>query len=96
MSATSGKIALVSSTTALSGTCPTSGTIIDLVGYGSANCFEGTGGAPTLSNTSAALCFDLHYVTDAAAFGKLKVLHAEMTRRTARTSRSRSRSTRSG
>lgn len=55
MSATAGKIALVSSTTALSGTCPTSGTIVDLVGYGSANCFEGTGGTPALSNTSAAL-----------------------------------------
>jgi hypothetical protein len=55
MSATSGKIALVSSTAALSGTCPTSGTIVDLVGYGSANCFEGTGGTPTLSNTTAAL-----------------------------------------
>jgi hypothetical protein len=55
MSASAGKIALVSSTTALSGTCPTSGTIVDLVGYGSANCFEGTGGTPTLSNTTAAI-----------------------------------------
>lgn len=55
MSASSGKIALVSSTTALSGTCPTAGTIVDLVGYGSANCFEGAGGTPTLSSASAAL-----------------------------------------
>jgi hypothetical protein len=55
MSATTGKIALVSSTTALSGTCPTSASIVDLIGYGSANCFEGVSSAPTLSNTTAAL-----------------------------------------
>ncbi len=53
MSATSGKVALVDSTAALSGSCPTSTT--DLVGYGSANCFEGAGAAPGLSNTTAAI-----------------------------------------
>jgi len=43
MSATAGKIALVNSTTALSGTCPTGTGIIDFAGYGTtANCFEGT------------------------------------------------------
>ena len=43
MSATAGKVALVSSTTALAGACPTGATIIDFVGYGTtANCFEGT------------------------------------------------------
>lgn len=55
MSATSGKVGLVSSFTTLSGTCPTGGTIVDFVGYGTANCFEGGGAAPTLSNTLAAL-----------------------------------------
>ncbi|MTV25971.1 ExeM/NucH family extracellular endonuclease [Nitriliruptoraceae bacterium ZYF776] len=59
MSATNGKVALVSSTTALPAeTCPTHDTIVDLVGFGSANCFEGTAGAPELSNTTAALRAD--------------------------------------
>ena len=57
LSGTAGKIALVSSTTALSGSCPSGGSIIDFVGYGtSANCREGTGGtannAPAPSNTT--------------------------------------------
>jgi predicted extracellular nuclease len=52
MSATSGKIALVTNAAALSGTCPTDATIVDLVGYGSANCSE-TAPAPGLSNTTA-------------------------------------------
>ena len=55
MSASTGKIALVSSTAALSGTCPTSASIVDLVGYGSANCFEGTSHTATLTSTTAAL-----------------------------------------
>jgi predicted extracellular nuclease len=53
MSATSGKIALVSNSTNLTGSCPVG--LIDFVGYGTAaNCSEG---APTanLSNTTAAL-----------------------------------------
>lgn len=55
MSATSGKVALVSSTTALTGTCPTAN-VVDFVGYGStANCFEGAGPTANLSNTTAAL-----------------------------------------
>ncbi|MBI5544764.1 MAG: hypothetical protein HY901_12810, partial [Deltaproteobacteria bacterium] len=37
-----GKVALVSNQFALSGACPTSGSIIDLVGYGSTNCSETT------------------------------------------------------
>jgi large repetitive protein len=54
MSATAGKAALVGSTTALSGACPTSATIIDLVGYGStASCSEGSP-TPGLSATSSA------------------------------------------
>jgi len=59
MSATAGKVALVSATTALSGACPVGGAIIDFVGYGTgasgASCFEGTAAAPTLTNTTADL-----------------------------------------
>jgi predicted extracellular nuclease len=58
MAATNGKVALVDSTTALSGTCPL-GFAIDFVGFGNnANCFEGTGATPTLNNTTAALRLD--------------------------------------
>jgi uncharacterized protein len=57
MSATAGKVALVSSTVALTGGCPVGGAIIDFVGYGTgsggASCFEGTAAAPTLTNTTA-------------------------------------------
>lgn len=55
MSATAGKVALVSNQVALSGTCPLGGPVVDFVGYGGANCFEGAGAAPGLSNTTAAL-----------------------------------------
>ena len=58
MSGTAGKVALVKTTTALSGACPTSADIVDLVGYGGANCFEGSGPTPLLSNTTAALRLD--------------------------------------
>src|SRR3546814_20425468 len=55
MSGSAGKVALVNSTTALVGTCPsTDATLVDLVGYGSsASCALGS---PTgnLSNTTAA------------------------------------------
>lgn len=56
MSASAGKVALVSNTTALTGTCPlsTSTAIIDFVGYGSTvNCPTDGSYAPTLSNTTA-------------------------------------------
>lgn len=53
MSATAAKIALVNSTTALSGACPTGANIIDFVGYGTAaNCSE-TANAPAPSTTTA-------------------------------------------
>ena len=52
MAAGAGKVALVASTAALSGSCPTA---VDLVGFGGANCFEGAGPTPTLTNTTAAL-----------------------------------------
>ena len=62
MAAGSGKVALVSQTAGLNcgggaTTCtPTQlATIIDFVGYGTANVFEGVGAAPTLTNTTAAL-----------------------------------------
>jgi predicted extracellular nuclease len=60
MAAGAGKVALVTGTTSLGcngGSTPCSaeqlGRIVDLVGYGSANFFEGTAAAPTLSNTTA-------------------------------------------
>jgi len=56
MAASAGKIALVNSTTALSGTCPTSAAIVDFVGYGGGvSCFEGTTAAPAPSNTTAVI-----------------------------------------
>ncbi|MBL8627757.1 MAG: tandem-95 repeat protein [Myxococcales bacterium] len=54
MGATSGKVALTNTTTALSGACPTSTAIVDLVGFGTtANCFEGTGPTPAPSNSTS-------------------------------------------
>ena len=48
------KLALVNSTTALSGTCPSDASIQDFVGAGgSASCYEGAGAAPAPSNTSS-------------------------------------------
>jgi predicted extracellular nuclease len=62
MSSTAGKVALVSSNTSLgcnggSTPCNTEqlALIVDLVGFGSANFFEGSGPAPALSNATAAL-----------------------------------------
>ena len=61
MSGTAGKVALVSDATTLgcngsSQPCSPAALarIVDLVGYGSANFFEGAGAAPTLTNTSSA------------------------------------------
>jgi predicted extracellular nuclease len=51
MSATNGKIALVTNSTALSGTCPAA---YDFLGYGSANCSE-TSATLSLNNTTAVL-----------------------------------------
>jgi predicted extracellular nuclease len=54
MSATAGKVALVSSTTALTGACPTGdASVVDFVGFGgTATCAE-TAPAPAPSNTTA-------------------------------------------
>jgi predicted extracellular nuclease len=54
MSGSNGKVALVNTTTALTGTCPTAG-VVDFLGFGpTANCSETTPTA-SLSNTTAAL-----------------------------------------
>ncbi|MFA6047023.1 MAG: hypothetical protein WC718_18730, partial [Phycisphaerales bacterium] len=56
LSATTGKIALVSDTVALAGPTPGGATIVDLVGYGpGATAFEGSGAVGVLTNASAAL-----------------------------------------
>src|SRR3546814_496540 len=53
MSGSNGKVALSESTTALGGSCPTGNA--DFVGYGSANCSEGSDAAPGLRHPTAAL-----------------------------------------
>jgi DNA/RNA endonuclease G (NUC1)/predicted extracellular nuclease len=65
VSSTSTKVALVNHTTTLIGVCPNAAAngIVDLVGYGATDCFEGSATAPVLTNTTAALrrsdgCFD--------------------------------------
>ena len=56
MSATGGKVALTRNGVLLSGTCPDSDAVADLVGYGgSASCFEGLGPAPAPSATVAVI-----------------------------------------
>lgn len=59
LNAQRGKVALVNHNASLSGTCPTGGAVIDFVGYGAgstgANCFEGSGPAQTISNSTAAI-----------------------------------------
>jgi uncharacterized protein len=70
MSGTGGKVALVNSVTALgcnggSTVCPPAAlaTIVDLVGYGNANFYEGSGATPAPSNTFSVIrqangCYD--------------------------------------
>ncbi|HKY45616.1 MAG TPA: lamin tail domain-containing protein [Pyrinomonadaceae bacterium] len=73
MAAGSGKVVLVTNSTALSGACPNTPNIVDMVGYGStANCFRGSAPAPAASNTNALLraasgCQDLR--NNATDFG---------------------------
>lgn len=56
LAAASGKVALLNTTVEIAAgtTCPTGPSLVDFIGYGSANCAEGTP-APTLTNTTAAL-----------------------------------------
>jgi uncharacterized repeat protein (TIGR01451 family) len=49
------KVALVSNTTQLTGACPSGLHIMDFIGYGNANCFEGPGPAPAAANATASL-----------------------------------------
>jgi uncharacterized protein len=63
LAAVNGKVALHSTTTPFTGTCPAGGTLLDLVGYGTSNCFEGASATAQLSNPTAAIrkrggCFD--------------------------------------
>ncbi|MFN2532412.1 MAG: lamin tail domain-containing protein [Pyrinomonadaceae bacterium] len=54
MAATAGKVALVRTSTALAGSCPVSGDIVDFVGYGTnASCFRGIARAPAPGNSTA-------------------------------------------
>ena len=54
MGSTDGKVALVSNNVDLPDGCPVGSTnVIDFVGYGTADCFEGTTAAPQISNTTA-------------------------------------------
>src|SRR6185503_3933053 len=57
LAAAAGKVALVSGTSALTGSaCPFAGSVADFVGYGAtADCFEGAGRAPAPGNTTAVL-----------------------------------------
>lgn len=59
ISASQGKLALVNNTTALTGSNPVGGaTVVDFVGYGSANAFEGAAaapGAPASNNSTSIL-----------------------------------------
>ena len=56
MAATAGKVAMVNTTTALTGSCPSDSSIVDLVGYGNtASCFRGSGPTTAPSNTNAVL-----------------------------------------
>jgi uncharacterized protein len=55
MSATEGKVALVRSVAPLVGACPSGGDLVDLVGYGAANCSEGGVAATGLGANVAAV-----------------------------------------
>lgn len=52
MSSSNGKVALASDTNTVSG--PTSANVVDFVGYGTANMYEGSGAVSALSNTTSA------------------------------------------
>jgi hypothetical protein len=52
ISATSGKVALVNAVVALEGNCPVGSTLVDFIGFGTADCFETTA-APATGNTKS-------------------------------------------
>jgi hypothetical protein len=73
MASTGGKVAVVEGATALTcgasaGSCSAEPLVDDLVGYGSASDYEGTGPAPALSNTTALMRADAGY-TDTDSSG---------------------------
>ena len=53
MSGSNGKVVVANSATALSGANPADASIVDVVGYGTANFFEGSAAAPGLNNTTS-------------------------------------------
>jgi len=56
LSATSGKVALTKTQTLLTGNNPLGNSnVVDFVGFGTADAYEGAGAAPTLTNTTAGL-----------------------------------------
>ena len=56
MSASAGKVALVNSTIALSGNCPTGGGIVDFLGFGPlTDCYESTPTSANLNSSTAAI-----------------------------------------
>ena len=56
MSGTAGKVALVNTTTALTGSSSVGASIVDFAGYGTTtNGFEGAAPTPAPSNTTAAI-----------------------------------------
>ena len=69
MSGSNGKVALVNSATALAGSIDpaTDETVVDYVGYGSADVSAGSGPAPALSNTTSANRTDFANTADNAA-----------------------------
>ena len=67
MSATAGKVALVNSAAALTGGCPIpTSQVVDFVGYGTANCFEGTAATVALAVASGADVVRVHDVATIA------------------------------
>jgi endonuclease G len=55
MSATTGKVALVDNSTSLNGNCPLGASVVDFVGFGGADCKEGSAAAAGGSNTQSML-----------------------------------------
>jgi hypothetical protein len=53
LAANAGKVALVKNNTTLTGSCPTGSALADFVGYGGADCFEGTHAGVAPGNTTA-------------------------------------------
>jgi hypothetical protein len=67
ISASNGKVALTSSSSPLAGSCPPDTSIVDFVGYGTANCAEGGAAAPALSSGFAAFRLSMSAPSQACA-----------------------------